>query len=78
MVLFAAIGTAVIAIWAGKRDTVPQPPAMVIDTGATVDKFVVWISATDPEFDAERVRTFVETLGAHGVRVVDEKGGSHA
>jgi hypothetical protein len=78
MVLFAAIGTAVIAIWAGKRDTIPQLPAMVIDTGATVDKFVVWISATDPRFDANRAREFVTSLGAHGVRIVDEKGGDHA
>ena len=78
MVLFGAIGTAVVAIWAGKRDTIPQPPASLINTGATIDKFVVWISATDPKFDTERVRAFVETLGAHGVRVIDERGENHA
>jgi hypothetical protein len=78
MVLFAAIGTAVIAIWAGKWNTIPQPPAMAIETGATVDKFVIWISATDPKFDANRAKEFVASLGAHGVRIVDEKGGSDA
>ena len=76
MVLFAAVGTAVIAIIAGKHDTVPQPPAMVVATGATIDKFVLWISATDPKFDVVKAKEFVEGLGAHGVRVVDmeEKG----
>ena len=71
MVLFAAIGTAIIAVAAGKRDTVPQPPAMLIKTGATVDRFVVWISATDPKFDDEEVVSFVESLGAEGVKLVD-------
>jgi len=71
MVLFAAIGTAIIAVWAGKRDTIPQPPPMVVTSGATVDKFVVWISATDPRFEAAAALEFVESLGAHGVRAVD-------
>jgi hypothetical protein len=78
MVLFGAIGSAIIAIWAGKRDTIPQPPAMAIETGATIDKFVVWISATDPRFDANEAKTFVASLGAHGVEIVDAKGDSHA
>ncbi len=71
MVLFAAIGTAVIAIWAGKRDTIPQPPAMQVFTGATVDRFVLWISATDPRYEAEAVIAFVKELGAAGVREVN-------
>jgi hypothetical protein len=71
MVLFAAIGSAVVAVWAGKRDTIPQPPAMLIRTGATVDKFVVWISATDPKYDAAKVVQLVEEIGAHDVEVVD-------
>ena len=50
MVLCAAIGSAIIAIIAGKRDTVPQPPPMQVNTGATVDRFVLWISATDPKW----------------------------
>ncbi len=78
MVLFAAIGTAIVAIIGGKRDTVPQPPPMLIQTGATVDKFVLWISATDPKFDVDRVVAFVEELGAHGVRVADVEESSHA
>ena len=73
MVLFAAIGSAVIAIVAGKRDTVPQPPAMLIKTGATVDRFVVWISATDPRFDEQEVVSFVKSLGALGVTFVDHE-----
>ena len=70
MVLFAAIGTALIAIWAGKRDTVPQPPPMACETGATIDKFVVWISATDPKFDEAPALAFVRSLGASEVRSV--------
>lgn len=78
MVLFAAIGTAIIAVWAGKRDTVPQPPPMLVKTGATHDKFVVWISATDPKFNPASTLAFVQSLGAHGVKLVDEKGDAHA
>ncbi|MFA6109251.1 MAG: DUF3341 domain-containing protein [Candidatus Latescibacterota bacterium] len=75
MVFFGAIGSAVIAILAGKRDTVPQPPPMAIRTGATVDRFVLWISATDPRYDAARALEFARSLGAHEVRVVDATGG---
>jgi len=74
MVLFGAIGTAIVAIWAGKRDTIPQPPPMLIETGATVDKFVIWISATDPKFDSDEVIRFVESLGASGVELVEGEG----
>jgi hypothetical protein len=78
MVFFGAIGSAVVAIIAGKRDTVPQPPPMLIHTGATQDRFVLWISATDPNWDAGRATAFATSLGAHGVRLVDAEGGSHA
>ena len=74
MVFFSAIGSAIIAIIAGKLDTVPQPSAMVIETGATVDRFVLWISATDPRFQAEAVMDFVRSLDADGVRIVDGEG----
>lgn len=78
MVLFACVGSAIIAIWAGKRFTTPQPPPLAIKTGATVDRFVVWISATDPKFDAGATRVFVESLGASGVKVVNGEEGTHA
>ena len=78
MVLFAAIGSAIVAIVAGKRDTIPQPPPLLIESGATVDRFVVWISATDPEFDEEAAVRFVESLGAQEVRFVDARGGGSA
>ena len=84
MVFFGAIGSAVVAIVAGKWDTVPQPPPLLIKTGATVDRFVLWISATDPRFDEKRTLEFVESLGAKEVRVVEaddeapKKGGRHA
>ncbi len=74
MVLFAAIGSAIVAILAGKQDTIPQPPPMEIETGATVDKFVIWISATDPKFAEEPTLKFLESLGAAGVRLVDVEG----
>ncbi|MBW2528390.1 MAG: DUF3341 domain-containing protein [Deltaproteobacteria bacterium] len=83
MVLFSAIGSAIIAIVAGKKETVPQPPPILIDTGATVDRFVLWISATDPKFDDEGTVEFVKSIGAEEVRVIDadaedaEKGGDH-
>jgi hypothetical protein len=78
MVLFACVGSAIIAIWAGKRFTTPQPPPLAIKSDATVDKFVVWISATDPKFDASATRAFVESLGAKGVQLVDAEEGTHA
>ncbi len=78
MVFWAALGTALVAIIAGKRDTVPQPPPMLVETGATVDRFVLWISATDPQWNAAETVAFVRALGAHGVRLVDAEGGSDA
>lgn len=78
MVYWGAIGTAIIAIIAGKRDTVPQPPPMAIRTGATVDRFVLWISATDPKYDAERVMAFARSIGALDVHAVDATGGGDA
>lgn len=78
MVFWAALGSAAIAIIAGKRDTVPQPPPMQITTGATADRFVLWISATDPQWNAEHARAFVASLGAADVRVVSPDGGAHA
>lgn len=78
MVLFAAIGSAIIAIIAGKRDTVPQPPAMAIETGATVDRFVLWISATDPRYDEGGAIDFARSIGALDVRAVDATGGDDA
>ena len=76
MVFWAALGSAFIAIVAGKRDTVPQPPPMAIETGATVDRFVLWISATDPKWNAAEAEAFVKSLGAQGVKLVD--GGADA
>lgn len=84
MVLFAAIGSAIVAIVAGKRDTVPQPPPLLIKTGATVDRFVLWIASTDPRFDEDATVEFVRSLGAKEVKVVEAradeatKGGDHA
>ena len=38
---------------------------------ATFDRFVLWISATDPKWDAAEAERFVRSLGADGVRLVD-------
>ncbi|HYN44344.1 MAG TPA: DUF3341 domain-containing protein [Thermoanaerobaculia bacterium] len=73
MVFWAALGTALIAIIAGKKDTIPQPPPMLVKTGATIDRFVLWISATDPKWDAAKAEAFVKSLGAHDVHLVDVK-----
>jgi hypothetical protein len=78
MVLFAAIGSAVIAIVAGKKDSVPQPPPMLVRTGATVDRFVLWISATDPRWQSDEAQRFVRSLGADDVRLVQVEGEAHA
>jgi len=78
MVFFGALGSAIIAIIAGKCDTVPQPPPMAIATGATVDRFVLWISATDPKYDADRAMEFARSIGAMEVRAVDATGGDDA
>lgn len=77
MVLCAAIGSAIVAVIAGKRDTVPQPPPMV-KTGATLDRFVLWISATDPKWQPGAVQAFVRSLGADDVRLVSAKGDINA
>ncbi len=79
MVFWGALGTAVVAIIAGKRDTVPQPPPMLVKTGATIDRFVLWISATDPKWNAAEAERFVRSLGADGVSLVDAttQGGAH-
>lgn len=77
MVFWAALGTAFVAIVAGKKDTIPQPPPMLA-TGATVDRFVLWISATDPQWNADDVQRFVRALGAGDVRLVNLDGGAHA
>ncbi|MGE3958619.1 MAG: DUF3341 domain-containing protein [Vicinamibacterales bacterium] len=78
MVLCAAIGSAIIAVVAGKKDTVPQPPPMLVKTGATGDRFVLWISATDPKWQPDTAASFVRALGAGDVRLVNLEGGSHA
>jgi hypothetical protein len=78
MVFCAAIGTAIVAIAAGKVDSVPQPPPLEVRTGATVDRFVLWISASDPEWNAEEAVEFARSLGAHGVELVEARGVSHA
>jgi hypothetical protein len=71
MVFWAAIGTAVVAIAAGKVDNVPQPPPLQVRTGATVDRFVLWISSTDPEWNEKEALDFVRSTGAHGVELVE-------
>jgi hypothetical protein len=80
MVFWAAIGSAIVAIVAGKKDTIPQPPPLAIQTGATIDRFVVWISATDPKWNPADATAFLKSLGAQGVRLVDVdvKGEAHA
>lgn len=77
MVLCAAIGSAVVAIIAGKKDSIPQPPPDV-KTGATVDRFVLWISATDPKWQPDTAQRFVQSIGARDVRLVQGEGRSHA
>ncbi|MFN7983755.1 MAG: DUF3341 domain-containing protein [Vicinamibacterales bacterium] len=78
MVLCAAIGSAIVAIIAGKKNTIPQPPPMLVKTGATVDRFVLWISATDPKWSPQAAQTFLQSLGADSVRLVNVEGESHA
>ena len=80
MVFWAALGSAAVAIIAGKTDTVPQPPPPVqLPTGATVDRFVLWIADTDPRWQADEAQRFVQSLGAGNVRLVGRgEGGAHA
>jgi hypothetical protein len=77
MVFWAALGTALVAILAGKVETIPQPPPLRVNTGATVDRFALWISATDPKWNAVEAERFVRSLGADGVRLVDAEGGAN-
>jgi hypothetical protein len=78
MVFWAAIGSAILAIIAGKYNTVPQPPPMSIQTGATIDRFVIWISATDPKWNPAEATAFLKSIGAQGIRLVDVEGGANA
>lgn len=73
MVLFSGITTAVVAIWAGRRRNVPQPPKAA-NIGATSDRFVVWIPASDPGFSLESTSTLLRETGAQGIRVIDQEG----
>ena len=73
MVFWAALGSAAVAIVAGKKDSVPQPPN--VPTGATVDRFVLWISATDPKWSELDTPRFVESIGGDQVRLVGSDGG---
>jgi hypothetical protein len=77
MVFWAALGSAAVAIVAGKKDTVPQPPPAIV-TGATADRFVLWISATDPQWNADGAQRFARSLGAGNVRLVPSGGGADA
>jgi hypothetical protein len=78
MVFWAAIGTAVVAIAAGKVDNVPQPPPLRVKTGSTVDRFVLWIASSDPEWSDSEAVEFVRSLGAQGVELVEAGGETHA
>lgn len=77
MVFWAAIGTAATAIVAGKKETVPQPPPLLA-TGATVDRFVIWISATDPKWNTGEAQLFIASLGADHIRLVTPEGAADA
>lgn len=78
MVLCAGIGSAIIAIVAGKRSPVAPPPPLRVKTGASVDRFVLWIAASDPKWQADAAQAFVRSLGATDVRLVQVEGGSDA
>ncbi len=73
MVLFAGIATAVIAIWAGRNRNVPQPPNAA-DIGATADRFVVWIPASEPSFSLATTPALLQEIGLYQVRVIDQEG----
>ena len=60
-----------------EQDSVPQPPPMQV-TGATLDRFVLWISATDPKWQPDAAQMFVRSLGADAVRLVNVEGGADA
>lgn len=78
MVFWAAIGTAILAILAGKRTGPLRPPPSMLSTGATTDRFVLWIASSDPQWNDEQAKQFVASLGADHVRLVDEKGSADA
>lgn len=73
MVLFSGIATAVVAIWAGRRRNVPQPPGAA-DIRATSDRFVLWIPSTDPNFKLDSALALLQSVQARGIRVIDREG----
>lgn len=74
MVFWAALGSAAVAIIAGKKDTVPQPPSPA--AGASVDRFVLWISSTDPKWNQTDAAQFARSIGGDAVRIVPKQGGA--
>ncbi|MEO8167049.1 MAG: DUF3341 domain-containing protein [bacterium] len=71
-ILFSAIGAVVGMIF---RNGLPQPvhPVFNVDRfeRATQDKFFLCIEASDPKFEKEKTKTFLETLNPDYISVVD-------
>lgn len=73
MMLFAGVATVAAAVIAWRKFNVPQPPSM-LNTGATSDGFILWISAQDRNFEADKVVEFIKGLNANDVRLVYREG----
>ncbi len=66
-VLFAGIITVLVMFVAGGH---PNLKPKIIDPLITSNKFALWISCEDPQFDLEATRTFLEGLEPAEVREV--------
>ncbi len=66
-VLFAGITTSLVMFWAAG---LPSLKPKVIDPRLTRDRFAVWISADDPNYDPVKTREFLEGLHPIEVREV--------
>ncbi len=66
-VLFAGITTSLVMFWAAG---LPSLKPKVIDPRLTRDRFAVWISADDPNYDPVKTREFLEGLHPLEVREV--------
>jgi hypothetical protein len=66
-VLFGALTTVAVMFLAGGM---PNLKPQLIDPRITRDRFVLWVSSEDPQYDAVKTREFLESLGPLEVREV--------
>lgn len=71
-VLFAGVTTAIVMLIAAGCFRKP----LIIDPGISNDRFVLWISSQDEQFDRDRVIEFMKELNPMEIRTIRKEGRS--